>query len=109
MLLIYFNSDKAEVKFLWNVYTQQNHKVVHYAAATTNGLYIQASYSVSQSYLKLQSSSTYIKLYFEFILDQFMDIPALAKPPCSFFVGFQTKPVVVRFFIVLYILKQEHR
>ena len=50
--------------------------------------------------------STYIKFYIKFILEEFMYVPAFAKPSCAFLVGLQSKPVIICLFVVLYILQQ---
>ena len=56
--------------------------------------------------LAVISQYTYIKFYIKLIFEQILEVPAFSKPSCAVLVGFKSKPVVVCFFIVFYILKK---
>ena len=53
------------------------------------------------------SNSTHIKLDVELILQEVVDVPALAKPPGAVLVGLQPKPVVVRVLVLAHVLVTE--
>lgn len=53
----------------------------------------------------LMHLKTYIKFNIEFIFEQLMYVPALAKPSCSLFIWLQSKPVIIRVLVVFDILR----
>jgi len=54
----------------------------------------------------IYNNVTHIKFYFKFVLQEILNVPALAKPFGAFFVRFQSEPVVVRLLVVFNILQQ---
>jgi len=57
-------------------------------------------------YEKAYNNVTHIKFYLKFILQEILNVPALAEPFGAFFVRFQSEPVVVRLLVIFNILQQ---
>lgn len=51
--------------------------------------------------------TTHVKFNVEFIFQEIVNVPTLAKPLGSFFVRFQSEPIRVGGFVILNILKRE--
>jgi hypothetical protein len=52
--------------------------------------------------------STYIKFNIKLVFEHVLDVPAFPKPSCSFFIGLETKPIIVSSFVILDILKRQY-
>merc|ERR1712141_38252 len=47
-----------------------------------------------------------VKLEVEFVLEKVVDVPTFSPPSRSFFVGFQSEPVVILFLVIAHVLDQ---
>lgn len=52
-----------------------------------------------------ERNCTHVKFYVELVLQEILNMPALAEPSGTFFIRFKPEPVVIRFFIVFDILQ----